>query len=382
MRRARAFVLATLMLGLASRPIHGQPREEETPALTTLHMVDDKTGWAYGGGVLRSTDGGINWRDITPINSSGQRIGFSNITALSHQVAWVIPAATNVPAKEIFRTSDGGLTWGGATIDGGLTWGGATIQVLALTSLSFINPREGWLLASFGAAAGSEAVEAYRSTDGGGTWISVGPLSGLPNGGNKTRITFLNSTTGWITGVTLQYDTLYLYVTHDSGRTWRPQVIPLPPEVIPHWRGVPHQPPPKFFTARDGILPVFYEIYAGPNDSLHSTGETAVAIYATHDGGMTWTYSSVKRVNGSYLILISFADTNHGWLMNGSNLYVTSDGGRRWTTIHPSQLPFDTTQLEFISPQVGWAISKVPSLNKTLDGGLTWAPLPYRIQRQ
>jgi len=371
MRRARAFVLATLMLGLASRPIHGQPRGEETPALTTLHMVDDKTGWAHGGGVLRSTDGGINWRDITPIYSSGQRVGFSNITALSHQVAWVIPAATNVSApKEIFRTSDGGLTWRGATI-----------QVPALTSLSFINPREGWLLASFGAAAGSEAVEAYRSTDGGGTWISVGPLSGLPNGGDKTGITFLNSTTGWITGLTLQYDTLYLYVTHDSGRTWRPQVIPLPPEVIPHWRGVPQQPPPKFFTARDGILPVFYEIYAGPNDSLHSTGEIAVAIYATHDGGMTWTYSSVKRVNGFYLI--SFADTNHGWLMNGSNLYATSDGGRRWTTIHPSQLPFDTTQLEFISPQVGWAIrQKVPSLNKTLDGGLTWAPLPYRIQRQ
>ncbi len=371
MRRARAFILATLMLGLASRLIHGQPREEETPVLTSLYMVDDKTGWAYGGGVLRSTDGGINWRDITPINSSGQRIGFSKITALSHQVAWVIPAPTDAFApKEIFRTSDGGVTWRGATI-----------QAVALTSLSFINPREGWLLASFGAAAGSEAVKVYRSTDGGVTWISVGPLNGLPNGGNKGAITFLNSTTGWITEGMLQYDTPYLYLTHDSAHTWQEQTMPLPPEVTPHWRGVPHQPGPKFFTARDGILPVFFEIYAGPDDSLHSTGEIIVAIYATHNGGMTWTYSSVKRIIGSYLI--SFADVNHGWLMNGSNLYATSDGGRRWTTIHSSQLPFDTTQLEFISPQVGWAIrQKVPSLNKTLDGGLTWAPLPYRIQRQ
>jgi photosystem II stability/assembly factor-like uncharacterized protein len=373
MRRALAFVLATLLLGLASRPIHGQMREEDNPALKALYMVDGQTGWAAtvtGGRLLRSTDGGTNWNDVTPLNSSGQKIWVLDIiTALSSLIAWVIPGGTNAStATEIFRT-----------IDGGHTWRSATIPAPAVEWISFINPREGWLLAFLGAAAGSEAVEIYRSTDGGETWISVGPLSGLPFGGDKSAITFLNSTTGWITGATLQYDTLYLYVTHDSGRTWRKQDMPLPRELTSHWRGR-LQPLPKFFTARDGILPIFYEIYAGPNDSLRPTGEMVVAIYATHDSGTTWTYSSVKRVNG--FSLISFADMNHGWLMNGSDLYVTSDGGRRWTTIHPRHLPVGVIQLDFISPVVGWARGQIPSLHKTLDGGLTWAPLPYRILRQ
>ncbi len=373
MRRALAFVLATLILGLASQPITGQLREENNPALKALRMIDGQTGWATtltGGRLLRSTDGGTNWSDVTPLNPSGQKVWVSaTITAISSLVAWVIAAGSNTPTTtEIFRT-----------VDGGLAWRSATIRAPDVISISFINSREGWLLAFLTAAAGSEAVEIYHSTDGGETWISVGPVSGLPFGGDKTAITFLNSTTGWITGATLQYDALYLYVTHDSGRTWRKQDLPIPSELTSHWRSLQQPPKPRFFTARNGILSTFYEIYAGPYDSLRPTGDTFIAIYATHDGGTTWTYSSVKRVNGFYLC--SFADMNHGWLTNRSDLYATSDGGRRWTTIHPNHLPADVVQLDFISPAVGWARGQ-KSLHKTLDGGLTWAPLPYRILRQ
>lgn len=96
MRRTLAFVLATLMLGLASRPIHGQVREEDTHALKTLHMLDRQTGWAVGTGgrLLRSIDGGTTWRDVTPVNPSGQKISVWDFTPLSSLIAWVLPVGT------------------------------------------------------------------------------------------------------------------------------------------------------------------------------------------------------------------------------------------------------------------------------------------------
>src|SRR5574340_34222 len=138
MWRALAFVLATLMLGLASRPIHGQMREEDNPALKALRMVDGQTGWAAtvaGGRSLRSTDGGTNWSDITPLNSSGQKIWVSDIAPFSSLNAWVMPSSNTSPT-EIFGTTNGGSTWRRAVI-----------PAPAVTSTSFINPREGWLLA-------------------------------------------------------------------------------------------------------------------------------------------------------------------------------------------------------------------------------------------
>jgi photosystem II stability/assembly factor-like uncharacterized protein len=350
-------------------------QEENKPTLKILRMVDGQTGWAAtvtGGRLLRTTDGGTNWSDVTPLNSSGQKIRVWNITALSSLIAWVMPSSDTSPT-EIFRTLDGGSTWRRAVPPPP-----AGVTRISASSISFINPREGWLLASLAAAAGSEAVEIYRSTDGGERWNGVGPVSGLPFGGDKSAIAFLSSSTGWLTGAILRKDTPYLYVTHDSGRTWGEQNMPLPPEVTPHWNGWPQ--PPKFFTARDGVLPIFYYLYAGPNDDLRGTGMMVVAIYATHDGGTTWPFALVKSVNVS-VCLISFADMNHGWVMTGNDLHVTSDGGRRWTTMPPNPLLTDVGLLDFISPQVGWAW-RSPSLYKTLDGGRTWTPVNYTILRK
>lgn len=376
MRFALVITTAILTLGLASQSTHGQARAGDAPALRTIHMVDAQTGWAilinYGSGSVlgRTTDGGNHWIDVTPVSSSGQKVNVWRITVLSSHIAWVMPSGpVGSTTTEIF-----------GTIDGGRTWRGAAIPAPAVTAISFINPREGWLLASRGAAMMKEDVEIYRSTDGGETWIAVARAapygnSGLPFDGGKSSITFANSTTGWITGADVHYS-LYLYVTHDSGRTWREENLPLPPRLTPHWGAGAHAPKP--FTTRDVILRVDHALR---NDSGEKIG-MIVVFYLSKDGGRTWTYTMpARRVNDSYPS--SFADMNHGWVMDGYALYMTNDGGRRWTTIHPSQLPVDVTQLAFITPQVGWAIrERAPSLHETLDGGLTWVPLPYTILRQ
>lgn len=377
MRAALAIAMATLTLtlGVASRPTNGQMRTDDPPALETIRMVDRQTGWAvtelrHVGRLLRTTDGGIHWRDVTPLRPSGHKIGVWRITVLSSLIAWVVTSDTKGTGAEIFRTVDGGRTWRSAVTP-------------SAKSISFINPHEGWLIASLAAWAGKEMVEIYRSMDGGETWTKVASAtmtdnsSGLPIGGSKTAITFLNPRTGWIAGVQLQAGGFYLYVTRNAGRTWQRQTLPLLKELRPHWRGVPQ--PPKFFTTRDGILPVFYDIL---NDSGQETGRLVV-FYATHDGGTTWTHTAPVRVNTSDLAYQAVVDMNHAWVVNGGILHATSDGGRRWAMMPPNPLFADVKQLEFDSPRVGWAIRQTfPFLLRTLDGGHTWTPVTYTILRQ
>ncbi len=388
MRVALGIAIATLTLGLASRPMHAQMRAGDVPALERIHMVDRQIGWAVTdrsrvGLLLRTDDGGTRWRDVTPLSSSGQKIGVFEITVLSSLIAWVLPTDTiGSTTHEIFRT-----------VDGGRTWRSARVSDFGVNSIHFVN-QNGWLIAdAVGYMGGNEEVNIFRSTDGGETWIRVAsacvqssPIckntpdnenSGLPLHGYKVDITFLNTTTGWVAGT-------ILYVTHDAGRTWREQKLPLPPVVTSSWEA--GYQPPKFFTAQDGIMPVFYV-------SGQSTSSMAVAVfYATHDGGTTWRYAAPVFITQGSLDCqhytcrhyrpSSFADMNHGWMMDRGALYMTSDGGRRWTTVR-LRLFTDVRDLQFISPQVGWAIRQTfPFLLKTMDAGRTWAPVLYTISRQ
>lgn len=73
---------------------------------------------------------------------------------------------------------------------------------------------------------------------------------------------------------------------------------------------------------------------------------------------------------------------NHGGMIDGDVLFTTINGGRRWTKL---RLPVfaDVRDLQFRSPQVGWAARQMsPFLLNTTDGGHTWAPVPYAISRQ
>jgi photosystem II stability/assembly factor-like uncharacterized protein len=392
MRTALAIVMLTFTLGLVSRPLHGQTRAKETSALYEIQMINRETGWAMTDPryvsvcgrescLLRTTDGGTVWRDVTPLKSPGQKVRLWKFTALSALIAWVIPTREAGSSGQIFRTTDGGSTWRSATIPQppgtgvGVEYGASLI--------SFINPREGWLIVPTWASMGSEEDEIYHSTDGGDTWVNVASAtrenhsSGFPMVG-KSGMAFLNSTTGWVTALDFRSpDQSHLYVTHDGGRKWRAESLPLPPQLGPHW-GI-HPRSVKPFGPRDAILRVDYSLL---NDSGEITG-MVIVFYATIDSGATWTYTvPVRRVNDDYYPS-SFADMNHGWLMDGFDLHATSDGGRQWMTIQTSQLPVDVSQLNFVSPQVGWAIrQRFPYLRKTLDGGRTWAPVPYTIVGQ
>ena len=366
MRIVTVIVTAVLILGRGSGPVLAQTHQGGSPALAFIQMIDAMTGWALtdqpdANALLLTPDGGIHWIDVTPLNSSGQRVSVDYVAPLTSLIAWVVSYA-GIDPEPIFHTADG------------QTWRSATTPPL-VGSVHFIDAQNGWRLSGVG-AAGSMEADIYRSTDGGATWTKVASTtagnesSGLPFAGDKGDVTFLNATTGWVTGTIIVPNWLYLYVTHDGGSSWRQQTLPLPPQVTFPWDS--STVAPKFFGAQDGILPVFYR--------NRDTNAWLVAFYVTHDGGTTWTYttpvSSTREEFGPW----SFADVVHGWVAGGDTLYVTTDGGSHWTKIPPSRPFTKVNRIDFISPQIGWAVTPA-SLLKTENGGRTWTPVVYTILR-
>ncbi|HEY6410339.1 MAG TPA: YCF48-related protein, partial [Ktedonobacteraceae bacterium] len=333
--------------------------------INTLWMSDATTGWARTTTqqILHTTDGGKSWQNVTPPFLAGNMLQTVKLppvfASLNGTDAWVAVSEKqqldgSIPSL-IFHTSDSGHTWQEAMLPR---------SGLGVSQVQFVNAQNGWVLADFGGvAAGSQAVNLFRSTDGGMTWRTVASAPGsLPLGGDKSGMGWASATTGWVTGcVCAAENTVLLSRTQDGGVTWQTQSLPLPA-----LQGVFTTEPPVFFSATEGILPV----------SINYQGRvTLLAVYATHDGGATWSHSTLVFAAGKAW---DFLTMQQGWVLgaNGSSVNVTSNGGQSWLTNTPSANFQNISQLDFVSAQEGWAIStttpSAPVLLKTMDGGQTW----------
>jgi photosystem II stability/assembly factor-like uncharacterized protein len=332
---------------------------KQLKGVRSIQMLDATTGWAIAGNaVLRTTDGGISWQDITP---PGQAFGTASATDfLTASLAWIALPQADQATTTVFRTSDSGIHWQEATV-----------QAPFVKHISFIDAQHGWMLSGQANAADApaESVTVFQTTNGGQTWQSVStalpsdttPPGQLPYGGQKAVISFLNASTGWVTGTVTTNDLAWLYVTHDGGKTWSQQTLLRP-------QGLPSAQlsilAPIFFSATDGLLPVkFADLTTGKG--------IATALYVTHDGGTNWQPTSPVL---TALATSSFPNLQQGWMSDGTSLFVTSDGGQHWARLAASPNFKDVTQLDFVSRTTGWAISG-QRLLKTVDSGQTWSDL-------
>jgi hypothetical protein len=141
-----------LVLNLARRSNVGTPGNTLHPSklaggsgtLISLHMIDPFTGWALGEhAVLRTSDGGLQWKNVTPPHSVLTRESIADF--LEASLAWVATPQTNGKTTQILRTTDGGQTWQQSTI-----------QATFLKQITFIEYQHGWILSVWGATEGAE----------------------------------------------------------------------------------------------------------------------------------------------------------------------------------------------------------------------------------
>lgn len=321
-------------------------------------MADEKSGWALKDqdegkvALLRTQDGGQSWAAVMPPGVSA--VPADGLATFGGDSAWVAEQLGD--STLLFRTSDGGANWDVSSI-----------PVAGAPQFSFIDAKNGWVLVHQGVAAGSEAVTLLKTEDGGVTWTQVAAATpkdaaseSLPFGGGKTGVSFRNATDGWLTGYAPITASIYLFATHDGGKTWMEQKLAVPDgfsEVMLT------STPPIFVSEQDGYMATEF---AGVDQ--------AFLLYATHDGGQTWSPVKVPISGTDRRLYWDFVDSSHGFIANGEELYRTEDGGATWKSVSSGSALKDLAQLDFVSPQVGWAVSK-KSVVMTTDGGLTWTPM-------
>jgi hypothetical protein len=98
------------------------------------------------------------------------------------------------------------------------------------------------------------------------------------------------------------------------------------------------------------------------------------AVFATTDGGNTWTNQYAPTQ--SPFFAISMFDTQTGWIAGQSGLlYKTTNGGANWTTQSTGTLTYFMAA-KAVSPTVCWLAGLSGILFKTTDGGATWVQKP------
>ena len=171
------FVIAQNLMHRPSQTTSPTPALPHTPTrAVNIHMIDSTTGWILcaDGSVLRTSDGGLNWSDVTPPALLQLKWHpFEEGSLFSDaSTAWIAVERGSSTSLS-FHTSDAGQTWQEGTIrtDDASAGAGPRYEITA------ISPQEAWALDTTDIAASTTGgsltgvVGLYHTTDGGQTWV-------------------------------------------------------------------------------------------------------------------------------------------------------------------------------------------------------------------
>jgi photosystem II stability/assembly factor-like uncharacterized protein len=346
-------------------------------AVRSLRLFDATTGWAATTDrLLRTTDGALHWRDVTPPAPPGPRQPLLDVFPLSSDATWVvrgpIGSGPGGPQSTVSRTTDGGRTWRSVAV-----------PVFAVAQITFVDAAHGWMLADVDTGHGEQGVDIIRTMDGGLTWAKIASAAdqpgALPLMGQKFGLTFRDAMTGWV----VQGDTLDssprlhgVFQTHDGGVTWQPApALPWPATLTHAPALVEFGRLPTFFSPQLGVLRVL-------GLSQATGGVAATVMYVTRDGGTTWSPTTPLPASAgttSFDDVTSLLDLSTWWIVSSAHdpstlLFQTSDGGQHWASWMPGAPFTGVSVLDFASSTQGWAIGSA-GLLRTTDGGHTWTIL-------
>lgn len=320
----------------------------------TVIAVTDK------GSILRSTDAGRTWyyarkRSSTSYGTYADRSYRSSVDSISSSVGWV------TGPQGVLKTTNGGRTWSRMSTKGRIE---AVDFVNSTTGYAVINAdADLWLAAN--------AYSVYKTSDGGRTWKRV--YTGSSERGNPPvgRLAGINCTSTRQCVVGASGTIAFAF----NGTTWDEASAPMPALYDVSFR-----------TPTEGWA-VRQQVYTDGE----RVGEMPVyprTLLKTTDAGATWV--EMPSPSGHFGEWVVFSSATNGWFANyednpseNGTVYATVDGGSTWTTstaiVHK---PF------FLDSQNGWAPGLGATIQRTRDGGSTWqtinldlgpAPIGYAL---
>ncbi|MET8964676.1 oxidoreductase [Streptomyces sp. NPDC004074] len=304
----------------ASRPApHWQLKDSGTAArFRGLAAVDRDTAWLAGSGgtVLRTTDGGAHWRNVSPPGAGD--LEFRDVEAFDARRA-VVLAIGEGEASRVLRTDDGGATWTETFRN--------TDTKAFYDCLAFFDRRHG--LAMSDPVDGRFRI--LSTHDGGRSW-KVLPSAGMPDAlegeagfaaGGQCLVTSGPRDVWLATGGAARARVLH---SADRGLTWKAAGTPVP--AGDPARGV-------FALAfRDRT----HGIAVGGDYRADQASPRAAAV--SGDGGRTWT--SAAQPPPAYRSGVTWLPHSRttALAVGPTGTDLTTDGGRTWRTVDPGS--FDT----------------------------------------
>ncbi len=365
------------------------PPPTPTPVVANLKQLvavafsSPLQGWIAGGdcdgsravrcSIIATSDGGLNWTEQTHTTSTIEELVFVDAAhgwALGRSTAGCSGPTQACPSILL------------STVDGGKTWTEKEIEKSGWSNLSFINPNDGWAIATSCTVSGAGTrcnASLRRSGDGGASW-SPSPIPGLV----PTGIGFVDPKHGWAVGWGCNETgaggcRATILVTRDAGKNWFRQLQA--DETLST-----SSPQVGFFDLQSG-----WWISGGPSGCTQ--GGCWPSLYRTTDGGRM--YNRIQRPNAWKLTgdqgvsgspgKIQFANSNVGWMTVSAGagpgmggLAQTTDGGKSWTRRGGTD-GWDLAGMSILSAKDVWVAGTLRSANPaaalllhTSDGGQNW----------
>lgn len=245
--------------------------------------------------------------------------------------------------NEILKSTDAGQSWTVSYQDLTRPSGGT----FYLSGISFQDPLNGVANLS-----GSNPL--VKTQDGGNTWTASNVLFG-------TSFSFADSKHG----VSSELNLLSLQYTTDGGSTWPSAAITvggigtnLPGYFISK---------PMFIPSNSGNSSVGYAV-AGKSDFNH-LNFTSILLKTT-DSGATWV--DIPTTYSSQLFdVVTFIDSNRGWIGTfQGNVITTADGGGSWAS-HSIGNGAPVTAISCVGSLNCWVLAG-STIQASTNGGTTW----------
>jgi photosystem II stability/assembly factor-like uncharacterized protein len=291
-----------------------------------------------------------------------------------------------VDKNEGWAVGDEGVVW--HTIDGGRNWERqSTGTTASLRSVCFLTPYNGWVVGREELPGGGSAGVLLFTEDGGLHWQSDPRMLNATPGLNVIR--FVDTKVGYLAGDGSDHHPSGVFLTEDSGHTWRP----IPGPRCTSWLGLAITESGnavltgawnRLATARpERVFMGDFEDLGGRNiRGVHFLGKRGVVV---GQGGLLQVNKTAAgnewelnpnvppELQKNWDFHAVHGCGTHFWVVGrpGSVVLHSPDGGQRWIP-QPTRQPLPLHGVFFTDETTGWAVGELGTILGTTDGGKTW----------
>lgn len=378
-------VALSLAFGCASVPTFAQTYEPTALAALQYRVVGPNRGGrslcsagspsrpleyffgAVGGGLWKTSDGGLNWKPVTDGQIKSSSIGSCAVAESNPDVVWIGMGETQfrgniMQGDGLYKSTDAGKTWKHAGL--------GQIQAFARVRVHPTNPDIVYAAAFGKPYAESEDRGIYKTTDGGTTWRKVLYKSPKAAGVDisidkkNPNVIFASLWEAWRTpwGMNSGGPDGGLYKSTDAGETW---------VDITRSPGLPSGVVGKIGVS---VSPV------DSNRVFAMIENENGGLFRSDDAGATWTRINEDRAirQRAFYYTRVFADTQNKDLVYvlNVNFHKSVDGGKTFTTLRP---PHGDNHDLWIAPDDNKRIiaSNDGGGTVSINGGETWTDEDY-----